>query len=97
MEEQNKNETSDIVQLLLNMVDNQKLQMHNQTKTFIIVIVCYTILLLSMVIGFFIYDSQFEYTDTVTKTITQEVSGDDSEISNYNDNAVHNEGTAGDE
>lgn len=41
-------------------------------------------------------ESQFEVTDTVTteKTITQEVSGDESDIVNgdqYNDNAVHNQ------
>lgn len=102
--EENKNDMSDITQLLLNMVDSQKQTIKSQTKVFIIVIVCYTVLLLSMVVGFFIYDSQFDYTETLTteREITQEVSGENSTINNvdgnqYNDSATHNERMAGDE
>ena len=51
-----------------------------------------------MTIGFFWYESQFEVTEDIatTETITQEVSGENSEINNvdgnlYKDNATHNE------
>ena len=52
--------------------------------------------MVAMIVGFFWYESQFDVTDAVTteKTITQEVSGDDSDIVNgnqYNDDAVHNQ------
>ena len=84
--------------LLLDMVKNQKEGFKRMFKVFITTIVCMTLLLITMVIGFFWYESQFEVTDAVTtETITtQEVSGDDSTINNvegnqYNDNATHNE------
>lgn len=52
--------------LLLEMVQNQKTNSTNLVKIFIITIVCYTVLLLSMVVGFFYYESQFETFQTVT-------------------------------
>lgn len=85
--------------LLLEMVKTQKAHTQSMIRLFIIVIVCYTILLLGMVGGFFWYESQFEVTEQVVteETVTQEVSGQDSEINNiegnmYKDSAVHNEG-----
>lgn len=84
--------------LLLDMVKNQKENANNNFKIFIVTIICYTLILISMVIGFFVYESQFEVTDEIitTETVTQEVSGEDSEINNiegnqYKDNATHNE------
>lgn len=85
--------------LLLEMVRNQKKNMKQLTATFITVIICYTVLLVSMVVGFFIYESQFdseEKTVLDTTTITQEVDGESSEINNvsgnmYRDNSIHNE------
>lgn len=86
--------------LLLDMVQNQRNNNNNMFKTFIITLICYTLILISMIIGFFVYESQFEITDSITEsttqTIEQEVSGDGSEINNvegdmYKDNAVHNE------
>lgn len=86
--------------LLLEMVKNQRDNIKNLIRIFIITVVCYTVLLISMVIGFFIYESQFETiatsTETVTETVTQEVSGENSTINNvegnqYNDNATHND------
>lgn len=87
--------------LLLDMVKNQKKSAKSMLTAFIVTICCYTAILISMVVGFFWYESQFETTETVTETvtettITQEVSGEDSTINNvegnqYNDNAVHNE------
>lgn len=90
-------QTQAMNELLIEMVKNQKEANKNNFKVFISVIICYTLLLISMVVGFFIYESQFEIastTETITTT-TQEVSGQDSEINNiqgnmYKDNAVHN-------
>lgn len=98
----NKDETLEQSQamnhLLLEMVKNQKENYKALIKTFIIVIVCYTILLIAGITGFFWYESQFEITEevTTTETVTQEVSGEGSEINNvegdlYKDNAIHNE------
>ena len=84
--------------LLLQMVKNQKENNKNMVRVFIITMCCMTVLLVSMVIGFFVYESQFEtgMETTTEKTITQEVSGEDSTINNvegnqYNDNATHNQ------
>lgn len=90
-------QTQAMNELLLEMVKNQKEANKSNFKVFISVIICYTLLLISMVVSFFIYESQFEIastTETITTT-TQEVSGQDSEINNiqgnmYKDNAVHN-------
>ena len=84
--------------LLLQMVKNQKENNKNMIRVFIITMCCMTILLVSMVVGFFVYESQFEteLETTTEATITQEVSGEDSTINNvegnqYNDNATHNQ------
>ena len=84
--------------LLLQMVKNQKENNKNMIRVFIITMCCMTILLVSMIIGFFVYESQFEteLETTTETTITQEVSGEDSTINNvegnqYNDNATHNQ------
>lgn len=82
--------------LLLKMAKTQKDNIKNLIKVFIVTVICYTALLISMVVGFFVYESQFD-TEYVKETVTQEVSGENSNINNvdgdqYNDNAVHNEG-----
>ena len=84
--------------LLLQMVKNQKENNKNMVRVFIITMCCMTVLLVSMVIGFFVYEGQFEtgMETTTETTITQEVSGEDSTINNvegnqYNDNATHNQ------
>lgn len=84
--------------LLLQMVKNQKENNKNMIRVFVITLCCMTILLVSMVVGFFVYESQFEteLETTTETTITQEVSGEDSTINNvegnqYNDNATHNQ------
>lgn len=81
--------------LLLEMVKNQKSANKNLTKVFISVIIGYTVLLIIMVAGFFIYEQQFEIKDEYS--IEQEASGEEAEINNvlgnmYKDNATHNEG-----
>lgn len=84
--------------LLLDMVKSQKENAKHMFRAFVVTVCCLTILLIAMIVGFFIYESQFEVTDTITTetTVAQEVSGDDSTINNvegnqYNDNATHNE------
>ena len=83
--------------LLLDMVKNQKGYINGIFRIFIITFVCYTLILISMIVGFFVYESQFETEVVETQTtITQEVSGDGSDINNvegnqYNDNATHNQ------
>lgn len=85
--------------LLLEMARSQKDSHKSLIKVLIVTLVCYTLLLISGIAGFFWYESQFEIVDEIvtTETITQEVSGEDSEINNvegnlYKDNAVHNDG-----
>ena len=83
-------------ELLLEMAKNQRENFKKATHAYIVATCGLLVLMVAMVVGFFWYESQFEVTDTVTteKTITQEVSGDESDIVNgdqYNDNAVHNQ------
>ena len=85
--------------LLLEMVRNQRDNNKYVLRVFVITTICYTALLIAMVIGFFVYESQFEVTEQVVTetTTTQEVSGENSEINNvqgnmYKDNATHNQG-----
>ena len=83
--------------LLLEMVKTQKENYKALMRIFIMTVAMYTFILVSMIIGFFWYESQFETTTEVaTREVTQEVSGNDSEINNvegnmYKDNAIHNE------
>lgn len=70
--------------MLLEMVRNQRGNNKCVLKVFVITIICYTILLVVMVIGFFVHESQFEVTEQIVTetTTTQEVSGENSEINN---------------
>ena len=96
-EQQQIEQVQALNKLLLEMNKNQKKSNNSLIKTFIATVVCFTVLLISMVLGFFWYENQFEMTEkVVTETITQEVSGTDSEINNvegnlYKDNASHTE------
>lgn len=91
-------QTQAMNKLLLEIVKTQKSNTKSLIKVFIATIICYTVLLLSLILGFFWYESQFETSEKTIeeKTITQEVSGENSEINNvegslYKDSAVHNE------
>ena len=96
-EQQQMEQVQALNKLLLEMNKNQKESNNSLIKTFIATVVCFTVLLISMVLGFFWYENQFEMTEkVVTETITQEVSGTDSEINSvegnlYKDNASHTE------
>lgn len=52
--------------LLLEMVQNQKESNENLIKVLKVTIICFTFLIISLVVGFFIYESQFETLQTVT-------------------------------
>lgn len=91
-------QTQAMNKLLLEIVKTQKSNTKSLIKVFIATIICYTVLLLSLILGFFWYESQFETSEKIVKekTITQEVSGENSDINNvegklYKDSAVHNE------
>lgn len=100
MENENVKEKEDAMnELLLEVVKNQKRTNKSLMRAFIVVVICYTIILVSMIVGFFYYESQFETQETVTteRTVTQTVDGENSEINNvsgnlYKDSAIHNEG-----
>lgn len=86
-------------QLLLEMTKSQKENQKALIRILIVSMTCYTILLMTLIIGFFWYESQFEYVqeEVTEETLTQEVSGEGSEINNvegnlYKDNSIHNEG-----
>lgn len=95
------NESEITNKLLVEMIKNQKESNKNFVKVFIVVIIGFTALLLAMIIGFFVYESQFEIDEKATTqtetTIDQEASGEEAEINNvlgnmYKDNSTHNEG-----
>lgn len=102
LEQKTFDELSTTNRLLLQMNKNQREANKNIMKVAIIGFISFALVLISMVIGFFVYESQFEYVDVITttetteKTYDQEVSGENSNINNvegnqYNDNATHNE------
>ena len=46
--------------LLLDMVQNQKEGNKNLSKAFIATVICLTAIIITMIIGYFVYESQFE-------------------------------------
>ena len=88
----------ELTELLVQVVQNQRNNAKTLIKLIVILSICFTVIIASMIVGFFWYESQFEYVDTYTysEETTQEVDGDNATINNiegnqYNDNAVHNE------
>lgn len=71
--------------LLLEMVKNQKANAKSIIKVFIVTIVCYTIILLTIIICIFVYEGQFETIDS-QYTIEQSAESDN------NGNAIVNNG-----
>lgn len=65
--------------LLLDMVQNQKEGNKNLSKAFIATVICLTSIIIAMIIGYFVYESQFEVVGTTeTSTITQDADNDGS-------------------
>lgn len=88
----------ELTELLVQVVQNQRNNAKTLIKLIVILSICFTVIIASMIVGFFWYESQFDYVDTYTysEETTQEVDGDNATINNiegnqYNDNAVHNE------
>lgn len=85
--------------LALNKVIINLLKQQRETnKRMFIALIVSILVNLAIVGGFLWYESQWEYTET--KEITQEVSGNDSDINNvsgnqYKDSVIHNEGKEG--
>lgn len=83
--------------LLIDMVKNQKESNRSLKEALIWVILGFTTIIITLIIGFVVYESQYETTEQTQFSVDQEASGDDAEINNvlgnmYKDNATHNEG-----
>lgn len=84
---------SALTHIVLDMLESKK----RECRMFFIALICSLVINVIIVVAFLYYESQWEYTDTITTTTEQEVSGTDSEINNvegnqYKDNSTHNEG-----
>ena len=83
--------------LLLDTDKNQNNVIRYFRKTVVTLLICFTLIVCVMVIGFFWYEGQFDATTTTTDTTTTstETDGANTNINNvtdgdtYNDNAVH--------
>lgn len=96
---------SAVNKILLDTAKNQESLIKHFRKMLIAITISFTIIICSMVGGFFYYESQFETVETETTTTTTETvtdtdmstSGENANINNvtngdmYNDNATHNE------
>lgn len=92
-EEDALNQYEALTHIVFDMLASKK----RECKMFFIALVCSLVINVIIVVAFLYYESQWEYTDTITTTTEQEVSGTDSEINNvegnqYKDNSTHNEG-----
>ena len=103
LEKQNKEIASQeqaMNKLLIEMVQAQRETIKRLMRTCVAIAVCFTLLICSILLIFLSYERQFDVTketitETIETTLTQEVSGENSEINNvqgdmYKDNAVHN-------
>ena len=85
--------------ILLDTAKNQESLIKHFRKMLIAVTISFTIVICSMVGGFFYYESQFETVETAKTTTDTDLitSGENANINNvtngdmYNDNATHNE------
>lgn len=83
--------------ILLDTAKNQESLIKHFRKMLIAITISFTVIICSMIGGFFYYESQFETVETTTTTTDMDTSGDNADINNvtngdmYNDNATHNE------
>lgn len=89
-----KNE--ELTSLLVEVVKNQKKNYKSLATIFIVVVVCLTVVICTLIGSFVWYESQFETQYMTTDVIEQQVDGDGNSINNiggnqYNGNAVHND------
>lgn len=68
----------ELTELLVQVVQNQRNNAKTLIKLIVILSICFTVIIASMIVGFFWYESQFDYVDTYTysEETTQEVDGD---------------------
>lgn len=97
-EKELQRKNSELNELLVEIIKNQKQSYKILARLFMVVSVCFAVVICTIVICVTWYESQFEYAIEYTDTMEQEVSGDGSYINNvegnqYNDNATHNEGS----
>jgi hypothetical protein len=88
-------------ELLYDVCKSQREMIKNMRNMCIVTIVSFCLIICTMIVGFFYYESQFDYVETVTTTTAtdtdMETSGENANINNvndgdmYNDNATHNE------
>lgn len=93
-EEEALNQSLALNKVIINLLKQQR----ETNKRMFIALIVSILVNLAIVGGFLWYESQWEYTET--KEITQEVSGNDSDINNVSgnqckDSAIHNEGKEG--
>lgn len=93
-EEEALNQSLALNKVIINLLKQQR----ETNKRMFIALIVSILVNLAIVGGFLWYESQWEYTET--KEITQEVSGNDSDINNvsgnqHKDSAIHNEGKEG--
>lgn len=93
-EEEALNQSLALNKVIINLLKQQR----ETNKRMFIALIVSILVNLAIVGGFLWYESQWEYTET--KEITQEVSGNDSDINNvsdnqYKDSAINNEGKEG--
>lgn len=93
-EEEALNQSLALNKVIINLLKQQR----ETNKRMFIALIVSILVNLAIVGGFLWYESQWEYTET--KEITQDVSGNDSNINNvsgnqYKDSAIHNEGKEG--
>jgi len=98
-EQELMNKDKELVDLLTQVIQNQRANNRSLIKVIIVVSICYTLVVGSLIGAFMWRESQFDYLETYSysEEVEQEVSGENSTINNvkgnqYNDNAVHNEG-----
>lgn len=98
-EQELMNKDKELVDLLTQVIQNQRANNKALVRVIIVVSICYTLVVGSMVGAFMWRESQYDYTETYTysEEVEQEASGENSTINNvngnqYNDSAVHNEG-----
>lgn len=92
-----------INKILLDTAKNQESLIKHFRKMLIAITISFTVIICSMIGGFFYYESQFETVETETTTTEtttstdMSTSGENANINNvtngdmYNDNATHNE------
>lgn len=91
MENNNLSQAETINNLLVDMIQSQKESNKNLARAFIITIACFTVLIATMIVGFFVYESQYDVVDTNYKyECEQEAEAGDDGVAIVNGNGEIN-------